>query len=415
MAPAGSWDSLQAAIQAKAGSIYFGMGTLNMRSHSAQNFSIDDLPEIMRVCKGAELKAYATLNSILYDEDLSQMKSLCHSVQENGVDAIIASDIAAISYARSIGLNVHISTQLNVCNLEAVRFFSRYADVIVLARELTLEQIRFIFTSIKKEDIRGPSGELVRIELFAHGALCISISGKCHMSLLEQNSSANRGKCTQNCRRKYRVIDEQTQNELVLDNQYIMSPTDLCTIEFLDQILDAGVAVLKIEGRGRPPEYVRTVVTAYREAVEAISARNYSEERKKYWKTQLSTVYNRGFWEGGYYLGKKFGQWSAGTGSQATQLKTQLGKVTNYFSNLGVVEVLLENGGLACGNKVLISGPTTGVVSCPVEKLHTDREVSSAEKGQLVSFSVPERVRKNDKLYLITDRLLSSAIPACQT
>ncbi len=317
---------------------------------------------------------------------------------------MIASDIAAISYARSIGLNVHISTQLNVCNLEAVRFFSRYADVIVLARELTTEQIRFISDSIKNEGICGPAGELIRIELFVHGALCVSISGKCHMSLMEQNQSANRGKCTQVCRRKYRVIDEQTQSELVLDNQYVMSPKDLCTIEFLDQILDSGVEVLKIEGRGRAPEYVHTVVTAYREAVEAISVGTYTEERKKHWKEQLATVYNRGFWEGGYYLGKKFGEWSGGPGSQATQLKTQLGKVTNYFSQLGVAELLLENGYLSAGNTILISGPSTGVVSCVVEVLHTDREVSFAEKGKLVSVAVPTKVRKNDKLYLLTER-----------
>ncbi len=401
MAPVGSWESLQAAIQAKADSIYFGMDALNMRSHSAHNFTLDELPEIIRICKENQVKAYVTLNTIIYDEDLPVMRNLCNHIRDSGAQAVIASDLAVLEYAHSIGLPVHISTQQNVCNLEAVRFFSRYSDVVVLARELTLNQIRSIRDGIARDQIKGPSNELVRIELFVHGALCVAVSGKCYMSLMEHNQSANRGKCTQVCRRKYRVIDEQSQSELVLDNQYVMSPKDLCTIDWVDQMLAAGVSVLKIEGRGKAAEYVYTVVRAYREAVESVREGTYSQEKKNSWKEQLKTVYNRGFWEGGYYLGKEMGEWSASSGSQATEIKTLIGKVTNYFSNLQIAEIKLESGRCKIGDRMLIIGPTTGVLEIKVESLH-----ESTENNNIITCPIASKVRKNDRVYLVEDRKL---------
>lgn len=401
MAPAGSWESLRAAIQARADSVYFGIGRLNMRAHSAFNFTIGDLPKIVRICRKNKVKPYAALNSILYDEDLSLMREYCHAIQSSGASAVIASDVAAVQFAASIGLPVHCSTQLNISNLEAVRFFARYADVLVLARELKLDQIRSICDRIKKEEIRGPCGQLVQIELFVHGALCVSVSGKCYMSLSLSNQSANRGQCIQPCRRKYRVFDDETGQELVIDNQYVMSPKDLCTIGHLDSIIGAGVEILKIEGRGRAPEYVYAVASAYREAADAVEQGSYTQEKIRIWMDRLKTVYNRGFWEGGYYLGQKTDEWSRTPGSQASQRKKHLGKVANYFSRIGVAECKLQNGSIRKGDPVLIIGPTTGVVEARIESLHENGSVEFAGQGAIVSFPVPSRVRKNDQLYLI--------------
>ncbi len=395
MAPVGSWDSLHAAIQARADSIYFGIGHLNMRSQSAFNFSLSDLPEIVRICKKENMKAYVTLNSILYDEDLSLMREYCDAILASRADAVIVSDMAAIEYARSIHLDVHLSTQLNISNAAAVRFFSRFSDRMVLARELSLNQIRAICREIEEQDIRGPSGKRVQIEIFVHGALCVSISGKCAMSLSLYNRSANRGECLQPCRRKYRVIDEETQNELVIDNHYVMSPKDLCTIGCVDQIMEAGVSVLKIEGRGRSPEYVHTVVSVYREAVDS-----FSKEKISIWLEKLRSVYNRGFWENGYYLGKNTGEWSGVGGSQATQRKKYVGKVIHYFPKIQVAECKLESRSLEVGDHILITGSTTGVIEGTVDSLHEDGKVNIANKGAIVTFPLTAKVRKNDKLYV---------------
>lgn len=404
LAPAGSWEALEAAIQNGADAVYFGMGALNMRTHTGHNFTLEDLPTIVKRCNKDGVRSYVTLNSIMYDEDLNLMRETCQAVKEAGATAVIASDIAAIQYARSIGLHVHISTQANISNIEAVRFFAQFADVVVLARELTLEQITAICTAIKEEKIVGPSGELIRTELFVHGALCVSISGKCYMSLSNHAKSANRGACLQSCRRRYRVIDEETNHELVLENKYVMSPKDLSTIRFLDQILASGVSVLKLEGRGRSPEYVATVTKTYREAVDAIRSDTYTQDKIEAWNEALKTVYNRGFWEGGYYLGKTLGEWSGTHGSQATQRKTYIGKVTNYFSNKQVVEVKLESHSVKVGDKVLITGPTTGVLEGIIESLHTHGPVESAEKGALIAFPFKTKVRRSDRLYLVEAR-----------
>lgn len=406
MAPVGSWESLRAAFQAGADSVYFGVDTLNMRSHSAQNFTLEELPEIIALTKSAAVKSYVTLNAIIYDEDLPVMRRLCNAIKQSGATAVIACDIAVIEYAASIGLPVHISTQQNISNLEAVQFFARYADVVVLARELSLEQIRAIYEGISRKQIRGPKGDLIQIELFVHGALCVSISGKCYMSLMEHNQSANRGKCTQVCRRKYRVTDEHTGSELVIDNQYVMSPKDLSTIDFVDQLIEAGVRVFKIEGRGKGPDYVHTVVGAYREAVESAQNGTYTLEKRAKWKEKLNSVYNRGFWEGGYYLGKKLGEWSASSGSQATHVKTLIGKVNHYFPQKGIAEIQFDTGSLKKGDFLLITGPTTGVLEMRVESLHQDSEVLSAEKGTTATIPVSGKVRKNDRVYLVEKREL---------
>ncbi len=382
---------------------FFGLEALNMRSHSSHNFSIEDLFKIVELCKNHHMKSYVTLNSVIYDEDFELMEKLCLAIKESGADAVIACDIAVLQFAKSIGLNVHISTQSNICNMAAVRFYSQFSDVMVLAREVSLENISSIYHRIQEENIRGPNGKLVEIELFVHGAFCISVSGKCHMSLMESNHSANRGQCMQNCRRKYRVIDEQTNNELVLDNHYVMSPKDLCTIDFLDKIIESGVRILKIEGRGRAPEYVYTVVSTYKQAVEAIQKGTYTPENIALWKEKLASVYNRGFWEG-YYLGRKVAEWSGQPGSQATQRKTYIGKITNYFPRIQVAEVLIESNQLKLGDRILITGTQTGVVEEIIESLHTDGPVEMVEKGVLASFSISEPVRKNDKLYLIESK-----------
>lgn len=405
MSPAGSFASLNTAIKAGAHSIYFGIEQLNMRARAANNFRITDLPEIVRICREHQVKTYLTLNTILYDHDLKLMKKICDAAQSAGITAVIASDIAALQYAHSIGLEIHISTQQNVSNIEAVRFFAQFADVIVLARELTLSQIKKIIQQITEEKITGPRGELIRIELFAHGALCVAISGKCYMSLATQNASANRGACTQNCRRTYRVIDEENGEELVVDNKYIMSPKDLCTIGFLDQIIGAGVRVLKLEGRGRSPDYVHVVTSCYREAVDAIAAGTYTPEKVTAWIRQLEGVYNRGFWHGGYYLGKQLGEWSGQYGSHSTKQNIYIGHVTNFFRKVHVGEFILDSGDLSVGEQILITGDTTGVLTYTVTDIFVnEKSVTRASKGDTITLKVPDRIRLSDKLFVVRDR-----------
>lgn len=406
MSPAGTFAALQTAIKAGANSVYFGVEQLNMRARSTNNFKVTDLAEIIAICQAAGVKSYLTVNTILYDHDLTLMKKICDTAKANGVTAIIACDIAAMQYANSIGLDIHISTQQNVSNFEAVKFFAKFADVIVLARELTLKQIKTIVESIKKENILGPKGELVQIEIFAHGALCVAISGKCYMSLATQNASANRGACTQNCRRSYRVIDEETNEELVLDNKYIMSPKDLCTIQFVDQLLEAGVSVLKLEGRGRSVDYVHTVTKCYREAADAVEAGTYTKEKADAWVKELETVYNRGFWQGGYYLGKELGEWSGEYGSHTTKQNVNIGRVTHFFGNKSIGEFILESGEVRVGEELLITGDTTGMIKMTLESLFVnDAPADVAKKGDTITFPVPEHVRPNDKLFVIRDRV----------
>lgn len=406
MAPAGSFAALQTAIKAGTNSVYFGVEQLNMRARATNNFKVTDLPEIIRICKEAGIKSYLTVNTILYDHDIALMKKICDTAKAAGVTAIIACDIAAMQYAHSIGLEIHISTQQNVSNIEAVKFFAHFADVVVLARELTLKQIKSIVDAIKRDDVRGPKGELVQIEIFAHGALCVAISGKCHMSLATQNASANRGACTQNCRRSYRVIDEETGEELVLENKYVMSPKDLCTIKFVDQLIGAGVSVLKLEGRGRSVDYVYTVTKCYREAADAVEAGTFTPEKAEAWSKELETVYNRGFWHGGYYLGKELGEWSGEYGSHTQTQNVSIGRVTNYFAQIGVGEFLMESGELLVGEEILVVGDTTGMVKCKVERMMVDDEgVQLAKKGDAVTFVVPEKIRVGDKLFVIRNRV----------
>ncbi len=404
MAPVGSYESLSTAINAGANSVYFGIEQLNMRARAANNFTTEDLREIVKICQENNVKTYLTLNTIMYDHDISLMKRICDVAKEAKVTAVILSDIAALSYASLIGLEVHMSTQANITNIEAVKFYSKFADVIVLARELTLTQIESICSDIKEEGIKGPSGELVEIEIFVHGALCVAISGKCYMSLATYNSSANRGACLQNCRRSYKLVDEETGDELVVDNKYIMSPKDLCTIGFIDKIISSGVSVLKIEGRGRAPEYVDTVVRCYREAVDSVLEGSYNKDKIDSWVSKLEKVFNRGFWHGGYYLGKELGEWSSSYGSQATTEKTYLGKVINYFPNVNVGFFQLETGMIEVGDNYLITGPTTGVVKGKIEEMKVDEKSSDkAVKGDSVTFLVTGKVRENDKLFVVKD------------
>ncbi|MFV0554988.1 MAG: peptidase U32 family protein [Mangrovibacterium sp.] len=399
MAPAGSYESLMAAIKAGANSIYFGVTGLNMRSRSANNFTIDDLHQIASIASEHGVKSYLTVNTIVFDEDLQFMRSVIDASLAAGVSAIIASDIAAISYAQSIGQEVHISTQLNITNIEAVRFFAQYADVVVLAREMSMDKVAEISRQIKEQNICGPKGELVQIEMFVHGALCMAVSGKCYLSLHEMNSSANRGACNQVCRRAYTVTDKDTGAELEIENEYIMSPKDLKTIHFLNKVLDSGVSVLKLEGRARGPEYVSTVVKCYREAVEAYRAGDFTEEKIADWDARLSTVFNRGFWNG-YYLGQRLGEWSGNYGSLATEKKMYVAKGTNYFDKLGVAEFKMESGELAVGDKIIITGPTTGLVEMVVEEIRVDlKSVPKAMKGELFSMKVSEKIRRSDRLY----------------
>jgi len=405
MAPAGSWESMRAALKAGANSIYFGIEGLNMRSRGAKNFTIEELPEIVELAKKHNCKTYLTVNTIMYNHDLKKMREIIDAAKNAGLTAIIAADISAIQYANSIGVEVHISTQANVSNIEALKFYANFADVVVLARELTLPDIANICKTIKEENITGPSGRLVEIEIFAHGALCVAISGKCYMSLAQQNSSANRGACLQMCRRSYRVTEEETGQEFVVDNNYIMSPKDLCTIEFVDKLLDAGVTVLKLEGRGRSPDYVYTVTKSYRDAADAYLKGEYSKDKAKEWKAELEKVFNRGFWEGGYYLGKKLGEWSGSYGSQAKTQKIFLGRASKYFVKPSVGEFKIETGELAEGDEIMVTGKTTGFIKQKVENLHVDGEPSkTAKKGDLITLHFDERIRKNDQLYKIVQK-----------
>ena len=399
MAPVGSYESLAAAIQAKADSIYFGIEGLNMRSRSSNNFSIADLHQIAEKCKKHNLKSYLTVNTIIYDSDVSQMKQIIDAAKEAGISAIISADVAAMTYAREIGVEVHLSTQLNISNIEALRFYAQFADVVVLARELNLEQVKEIHNQIILQQIKGPAGELIRIEMFCHGALCMAVSGKCYLSLHEMDSSANRGACNQICRRGYVVRDKETDIELEIDNQYIMSPKDLKTIHFLNKMLDAGVTVFKIEGRARGPEYVRIVTECYKEAIEAYQNNSFSEEKIKDWDERLKRVFNRGFWNG-YYLGQRLGEWSNKYGNEATEKKQYIGKVIKYFSNLGVGEFLMETQSLSENEKVLITGPTTGALFLNAEDIRVDlKTVETTHKGDRFSMKVPEKVRPSDKLF----------------
>ncbi len=402
MAPAGSFDSLMAAIQGGADSIYFGIEQLNMRARAANNFTFDNLEEVASTCTDNDVRSYLTLNTIIYDHDLSLMKRIVNRAKEAGITAVIASDQAVINYANSIGFEVHISTQTNVTNLETIKFFSHFADVMVLARELSLKQVKDITEGIVKDDVRGPSGELVEIEIFAHGALCMAVSGKCYLSLHTNNSSANRGACVQNCRRTYEVKDEDG-NELTIDNEYIMSPKDLCTIGFIDDIINSGVKVLKIEGRGRAPEYVKTVTQCYREAADAFLDGTYTKEKIAEWDKQLASVYNRGFWDG-YYLGQDLGEWSDVHGSKATTRKKYVGKGVHYYPKAGIAEFKLETHSLKVGDKILITGPTTGVVESEIKELMVE-EVLHQEIKKGVNFTTPlnVKIRNSDKLYIVEE------------
>lgn len=403
MAPVGSFESLMAAINAGANSIYFGIEQLNMRSRSSNNFTTEDLKTIITICKENNVKTYLTVNTIIYDKDLDLMKQIIDTAKSSGVSAIIASDMSVINYAFDKGVEIHASTQLNISNIEALKFFARFCDVMVTARELSLEQVKNLSLIIKEENITGPSGELVRIEIFVHGALCMAVSGKCYLSLHEHDTSANRGSCSQTCRKSYTVTNKTTGYQLDIDNEYIMSPKDLCTIGLIDKIIDAGVRVLKIEGRARSPEYVKTVVETYRHAVDDYIDGNYSFEIAKQYETKLATVFNRGFWDG-YYMGRKLGEWSKEYGSQATKRKIYIGKGMNYFSNIKVGEFLLEAYDLSVGDEILITGPTTGAVEMTVEEIRVEREVvQKAIKGDSLSIAVPEKIRRADKLYKIVD------------
>ena len=401
MAPVGSRESLAAALQAGADSIYFGVEALNMRAHSASRFTIDDLTEIVATCREAGVKAYLTVNTIIYGEELPLMRRICNAAHAAGISAVIASDVAVLSYCRSIGQEVHLSTQLNISNIEALRFYAQFADVVVLARELNLEQVADIYQQIQEQHITGPSGELVRIEMFCHGALCMAVSGKCYLSLDNAVRSANRGECMQLCRRGYTLTDRETGTQIDVDHQYLMSPKDLKTVGFLDQMVKAGVRVFKIEGRARSAEYVLTVTRVYKEALQTVLSGTFSEEKVKAWDAQLSRVFNRGFWSG-YYLGKNAGEWSESYGSQATERKVYIGRGVTYYSRLGVAEFRLEAGGFKKGDKLLITGPTTGAVYVTPDDFRYDRTpLEVAEKGHNVSFAVPEKVRPSDKLFRI--------------
>jgi putative protease len=402
MAPAGNFEALMAAIQGGANAVYFGIGELNMRSHSANNFSPDDLKEIVAICKKNNVKSYLTLNIVLYDEDILPMQNAIDAAKDAGVTAVIASDMAAITYAREKGVEVHISTQLNISNRESVRYHSKFADVVVLSRELSLKQVKQIKKFIDTENICGPSGKKVEIEMFCHGALCMAVSGKCYLSLHEYNASANRGSCYQLCRRGYEVTDVETGMSLHIDNKYIMSPKDLCTIEFIDLMIESGVTVLKIEGRARAAEYVKTVTRAYREAVDAYFEGRYNDELKQKLISDLSQVFNRGFWDG-YYQGAKLGQWSEVYGNKSTRRKIYCGKVTNFFSNISVAEVLIETGNLAVGDDILIIGPSTGVIEMIVDEIRVDLErCDTANKGEYCSLPIPKgvKLRRSDKIYI---------------
>ena len=401
MAPAGSWESLQAAIQAGADSVYFGIERLNMRSRSSSNFTTEDLHRIVERCKEAGIKSYLTINTIIYDEDLELMREIVDNAKEAGVSAIIAADVAVMQYAISQGVEVHLSTQLNISNVEALRFYAQFADVVVLARELNMDQVAEIHRRIVEENIVGRNGELIRIEMFCHGALCMAVSGKCYLSLHELNSSANRGACMQVCRRAYRVHDEDSDIELTVDNKYIMSPKDLKTIHFMNKMMDSGVRVFKIEGRARGAEYVKAVVSCYNEAIEAHLNNEFTDEKVADWDVRLSKVFNRGFWDG-YYLGQRLGEWSHNYGSKATHKKVYIGKCTNFFQKIGVAEFLLEAQTLSVGDEILVTGETTGAYEDVIEEVRVDlKPVETVEKGTYFSIKTKDVVRRNDKLFKI--------------
>ena len=399
MAPVGSRESLAAAIQAGAGSVYFGIGQLNMRSHSANHFTIADLHDIAVTCNSHGIKTYLTVNTIIYDDDIATMHEIVDAAREAHITAVIASDVAVMTYCNHVGVEVHLSTQLNISNIEALRFYAQFADVVVLARELNMDQVAEIHRQIVEQDIRGPKGEPVRIEMFCHGALCMAVSGKCYMSLHNANRSANRGECVQICRRSYTVTDNETGNQLEIDNKYIMSPKDLKTIRFIDRMMQAGVRVFKIEGRARGPEYVYTVVSCYREAIQSAIDGNMTEEKKDAWDKRLATVFNRGFWDG-YYQGQTLGEWNKHYGSAATERKVLVGKVIKYFSRLNVAEVAVEATTFSVGDKLLITGPTTGVMYLDATEIRYDlKPVTTAQQGWRVSIPVSGKVRPSDKLF----------------
>ena len=399
MAPVGSRESLAAAIQAGANSVYFGIGKLNMRSHSANHFTIDDLNEIAETCKAHGIQTYLTVNTVIYGEDITTMHEIIDAAKAANITAVIASDVAVMMYCRQVGVEVHLSTQLNISNIDALKFYAQFADVAVLARELNMDQVKEIHDQILKQNICGPKGEPIRIEMFCHGAFCMAISGKCYMSLHDANRSANRGECVQICRRSYTVTDNETGNQLEIDNKYIMSPKDLKSVRFIDKMMDAGVRVFKIEGRARGPEYVHTVVSCYKEAIESVLDGTFTEEKKDKWDERLSTVFNRGFWDG-YYQGQKMGEWTKEYGNKATEKKVLIGKVMKYFSRLGVAEIAVEANTFAKGDKLLITGNTTGAMFLNADEIRYDlKPVEVAEQGWRVSIPVPDKVRPNDKLF----------------
>jgi putative protease len=404
MAPAGSYESLMAAIQGGADAVYFGVEQLNMRAASSNNFTIDDLRNIASICREKGLRSYLTLNVVVYDREIEQMKLIVDAAVESGISAVIASDLSVIKYAFAAGMEIHLSTQLNITNTAALEFYSQWADVAVLARELNLDQVRHISENIREQNIRGPKGDLVRIEMFVHGALCMAVSGKCYLSLHENNKSANRGECYQTCRKSYIATSKESGYELEIDNEYIMSPKDLCTIGFLDKIIDSGVTVLKIEGRARSAEYVKEVSSCYSEAVSAIENRTFDREKSDAWRERLATVFNRGFWDG-YYLGQTMGEWNSHYGSSATKRKLYIGKITNYFAKINVAEIKLENGNLSKGDTILITGPTTGVAEYKVDEIRVDLEVAeTARKGELCSIRTTDLLRRSDKVYKWVDQ-----------
>lgn len=405
MAPAGSWDAISAAIKAGADAVYFGLKKLDMRSRAAHSFDIEDLPEIVSICRDHGVRTYLTLNTLVYDEDMEDLDLLISAAKDAGISAVICSDISAITRAYNAGLEVHISTQTNVSNIDAVKFFSQFADVIVLARELTLDQVASICSQISDENIRGPRGELIKIEIFVHGALCVSIAGKCYMSLALYGHSANRGDCFQTCRRKFRVYDEDTGDELVIDNKYVMSPADVSTISIIDKLINAGTSVFKIEGRGRSADYVYKVTRAYRQAIDSVADNSYSTEKIEKWTTELKSVFNRGFWEKGYYLGKQLGEWSGTYGSQATEKKIYIGKPVKYYPKAKIALIKIETGTLSPGDKISVTGPTTGFAESEIKSIYLDdKPVEIAVKGQTVSIPFEEKIRPSDKVFLVQKR-----------
>lgn len=403
MAPVGSYEALSAAIQAGAGSVYFGIGKLNMRSKSTKNFSLDDLHNIATICNEHNVKSYVTVNTVVFDEEIEEMHQLIDAVKANNISAIIASDQSVIQYAKTVGVEVHMSTQCNITNIEAIRYYSQFADVMVTAREVSLNQVKAITKKIEEQNIRGPKGDLIRIEVFCHGALCMAVSGKCYLSLDNFNTSANRGACVQTCRRAYTVQDRDKEITLDIENEYIMSPKDLCTLPFLDKLLDAGVKILKIEGRGRSPEYTKVTVGVYKEAVDAIINGTFTEDRIIEWTERLRSVYNRGFWDG-YYLGRKIGEWTERYGSQATKTKLFVGTVTNFFGKINVAEIRMETQDLNIGDNIMIIGPTTGVYEDQISEIRVDlKSVNASVKGELCSIPTKDVVRRGDKVYKVID------------